>query len=374
MKPETKSFKNNEDYMSNFQKFNDTDIYGQHDNLIHGKLFIKIFNSLYNIYNIYTSQNIDNEKLIEGLKTKYCLTDKHILRNDYINNTDKKKITESMPFKTFVILKYGLAVGIELSDISIYYNSTISRTEVFEIAVFTEEFKRHYEPKKEFYMIVKGSRELELQNFEMRDYNVDIEHNYNDDFKNINGIITGTLNEMRKNGIILLHGNYGSGKTYYIRYLINTIKRKFIYLPLNMVDCISAPEFIPFISKFKDCVLVLEDCEKLLTHRDEGNFNANALSNLLNLGDGLLSDAFSINIICSFNSNLKKIDDALLRKGRLIARYEFKELEIPKAQALADKLEKNITVEKPMTLTDIYNAESMKFENKKANKIGFAYA
>ena len=107
-----------------------------------------------------------------------------------------------------------------------------------------------------------------------------------------------------------------------------------------MVDCISAPEFIPFISKYKDCVLVLEDCEKLLTHRDDGNFNANALSNLLNLGDGLLSDAFSINIICSFNSSLKKIDDALLRKGRLIARYEFKELEIPKAQALADKLKK----------------------------------
>ena len=141
-----------------------------------------------------------------------------------------------------------------------------------------------------------------------------------------------------------------------------------------MVEWISNPEFIPFMSKFKDCVLVLEDCEKLLSHRDNGNPNANALSNLLNLGDGLLSDAFSINILCTFNANLQKIDDALLRKGRLIARYEFKELEIPKAQQLADKLEKNIRVEKPMTLTDIYNAESMKFENKKGNRIGFAYA
>ena len=373
MKTETKSSEKNQDYMSKILNFNDTDIYGTYDKLFHGKLFIKIFNSLYNIYNIYTNTNIDNEKLIEGLKTKYYLTDEHILRNDFINNTDKKKITESMPFKTFVILKYGLAVGIEMEQIAIYYNSTISRTDVFEIAVFTEEFRRPIEQKKEFHMIIKN-RELELQNFEMKDYNVDIEHNYNNDFNNINKIITAALNEKQKNGIILLHGNYGSGKTYYIRYLINTIKRKFIYLPLNMVDYISAPEFIPFISKFKDCVLVLEDCEKLLTHRDDGNFNANALSNLLNLGDGLLSDAFSINIICSFNSSLKKIDDALLRKGRLIARYEFKELEIPKAQALADKLEKNIIVEKPMTLTDIYNAESMKFENKKANKIGFAYA
>ena len=374
MKTVIRSSEKNQDYMLKVLNFNDADIYGGDNRIIHGKLFIKIFNSFYNVYNIYTNTNIDNEKFIEGLKTKYCLTDEHILRNDFNNNTNMKKITESMPFKTFVILKNGLAVVIELTDISIYYNSTISKTEIMEIAIFSEKFKLPIEQKKEFHMIVKGYRDLELQHFEMKDYDVDIENNYNEDFKNINRIIINTLNEKQKNGIILLHGNYGSGKTYYIRYLINTIKRKFIYLPLNMVDCISAPEFIPFISKFRDCVLVLEDCENLLTHRDDGNHNANALSNLLNLGDGLLSDAFSINIICSFNSSLKKIDDALLRKGRLIARYEFKELEIPKAQTLADKLEKNIIVEKPMTLTDIYNAESMKFENKKANKIGFAYA
>ena len=99
--------------------------------------------------------------------------------------------------------------------------------------------------------------------------------------------------------------------------------------------------------------------------------NASALSNLLNLGDGLLSDALSVNVICTFNSGLKKIDDAILRKGRLLARYEFKELEVMKARALAEKIGKNANIEKPMTVSDIYNLEERGFENKPVKSIGF---
>ena len=220
--------------------------------------------------------------------------------------------------------------GLNINMSGILYNNSISKSEVIEIACLTDNFKEAIVESKEFHMVVGGSEGFKLRDFSIKEYSIDIDSNYNDDFKNINEIITTTLNEKKKNGIILLHGNYGSGKTYYIRYLINSIKRKFIYLPLNMVSTISDPDFIPFMSKFNDCVLVLEDCEKLLMHRDDGNPNSTALSNLLNLGDGLLSDAFSINILCTFNANLKKIDDALLRKGRLIARYEFKNLKYPK--------------------------------------------
>jgi hypothetical protein len=368
--------KNNKDYMLNSIKREDNDIFESIYNSIHpGKLFIKIFKSYYSIFEVNAKIRIEEEKFIDALKSRYNLTNENILRIDAAyNNIKNRKTTDSVISKAFIILKHSLAVWIDYDEIIIFYNSRISKTEVLAIASLTDDYKKTEVKKKEFYMITKGEKDLILQNFELGDYNIDIENNYNIDFKDINGIITNTLNEKKKNGIILLHGTYGSGKTYYIRYLINTIARKFIYLPLNMVDWLSNPDFIPFMSKFRDSVLILEDCENLLMHRDDGNPNATALSNLLNFGDGLLSDALSLNIICSFNSNLKKIDDALLRKGRLIARYEFKELEIPKAQALADKLEKNIIVAKPMTLTDIYNAESMKFENKKANKIGFAYA
>jgi hypothetical protein len=62
----------------------------------------------------------------------------------------------------------------------------------------------------------------------------------------------------------------------------------------------------------------------------------------------------------------------LLRKGRLIAKYEFKELELPKAQVLSQKLGFSTQLNSPMTLTAIYNQEENDFQQKKQRTaIGF---
>jgi SpoVK/Ycf46/Vps4 family AAA+-type ATPase len=194
-------------------------------------------------------------------------------------------------------------------------------------------------------MVQRSNGYFELTDFDIKPFDIDIETHYNDDFQDIHSLIIKALTTKDKNGLVLLHGKYGSGKTYYLRHLISNIERKFIYFPLNMIEELSSPEFLPFISQQPNSVLILEDCESLLVHRENGFNNASALSNLLNLGDGLLSDALSVNVICTFNSGLKKIDDAILRKGRLLARYEFKELEISKARFLAQKIGKNINIE-----------------------------
>ena len=61
-----------------------------------------------------------------------------------------------------------------------------------------------------------------------------------------------------------------------------------------------------------------------------------------------------------------------MRKGRLIAKYEFKELATEKAQALSDKLSFDTKIYKPMTLTEIYNQNEPCFEyTKHRNAIGF---
>jgi len=215
---------------------------------------------------------------------------------------------------------------------------------------------------------------FELADFDVKPFDIDVETHYNDDFQSIYNIIFDSLKTKDKNGIVLLHGRYGTGKTYYLRHLISNIDRKFIYFPLNMIETINSPEFLPFLSEQPNSVLILEDCESLLVHRDNGSNNASALSNLLNLGDGLLSDALSINVICTFNAGIKKIDDAILRKGRLIARYEFKELELPKAKSLAQKIGKNVTIEHPMTVSEIYNLDEKSFENTPAKIVGFKAA
>ena len=88
------------------------------------------------------------------------------------------------------------------------------------------------------------------------------------------------------------------------------------------------------------------------------------------MGDGLLADALAIKIICTFNADLKSIDAAILRKGRLIVRYEFKELEVEKAEKISTQLGFTGKIERAMTLADIYNQRSPDFQLPD-NKLGF---
>ena len=96
------------------------------------------------------------------------------------------------------------------------------------------------------------------------------------------------------------------------------------------------------------------------------------VSAVLNITDGLLSDCLNIQIICSFNTDISKVDNALLRKGRLIAKYEFSELALEKSQRLAYKLGLDAHINSPMTLADIYNMYDQNFQKPKVkSKIGF---
>ena len=61
-----------------------------------------------------------------------------------------------------------------------------------------------------------------------------------------------------------------------------------------------------------------------------------------------------------------------MRKGRLIAKYEFKELETEKARRLSGRLGFTREINAPMTLTEIYNQEESNFQSVQKNEpIGF---
>ena len=72
------------------------------------------------------------------------------------------------------------------------------------------------------------------------------------------------------------------------------------------------------------------------------------------MSDGLLNDMLKLQIICTFNVDLKQLDSALLRPGRLIARKEFKALPELDANILAQRLGVKYHFEEPATLSEIY--------------------
>ena len=118
-------------------------------------------------------------------------------------------------------------------------------------------------------------------------------------------------------------------------------------------------------------MFILEDCEQLLEDRGENQFN-NAIATILNMADGLLSDIVNIKFICTFNAPITKIDPALLRKGRCMAKYEFGKLHADKVKILNDKYNLGHTEIKDMTLAEVYNPDKKDYtEETKQIKIGF---
>lgn len=209
---------------------------------------------------------------------------------------------------------------------------------------------------------------------------LDLELHYGTGFKKKSDMILDNLLNKHK-GLYLIHGKMGAGKTTYLRYLTSRIhEKKVIFIPPYFTDFLSSPEFLPtLVSDYgaRNSILIIEDAEKVVMSREDGNNNSNCVSALLNISDGILSDSLSCSVIATFNTKVDNIDSALLRKGRLICEHTFNALSISDSQKLVDKLaEKGILqkfkVTKEMTLAEIYGAEQENFhEEKVERKIGF---
>lgn len=197
---------------------------------------------------------------------------------------------------------------------------------------------------------------------------VDIEDHYNEDFYPFSERIIEKLQKPKSHGLVLLHGRPGTGKTTYIRYLAGQISKRMIYFPPYMASHISSPELINFLMDQEESILVLEDADNVISRR-MGSENS-AISNLLNLSDGLLGQCLHIPVICTFNIQQTELDTALLRKGRLLGMYEFKPLQAHVANRLAQKLALDPTFSGPATLAEIYNREEEAYQPQK-NEIGF---
>lgn len=199
--------------------------------------------------------------------------------------------------------------------------------------------------------------------------------NYNEGFEEIStNVLNALQSDEHSNGLVLFHGDPGTGKTSYLKYMLHTIsKKKLIYLPPDLIEHLSSPNFVTFLmSQAMNSILLIEDAENVLKHREVGG--SQAVSNILNISDGILGDVLRLKIVCTFNSPLDQIDPALLREGRLICEYRFEKLNEAKTAFLMKKLYgEDVTWDQDeMSIAEIFNYTNKAIKSKdKKQKLGF---
>ena len=255
---------------------------------------------------------------------------------------------------------------------SVYYQNDNPNAKEHLNSLFSEYIEKFISKESKVSILLKTQIGLEIKTHSIKPYRIDFETMYNDDFFEIHSRVKNALTNDNK-GVVLFHGIAGSGKTNYIKWLTSQIpNKKFIFVPTTMIGSLTDPAFISLLIGNKNSVLVLEDCENYIAERTAFNSNTDVVSSILNIADGMLSDVLECQLICTFNSDISKIDSALLRKGRLIAEYKFKELTVEKCNKYLQSTDRNFVVDKPYSLAELTNIDIKELkEQNKQTKIVF---
>lgn len=308
--------------------------------------------------------DIDVTKAFGHIQERYKNDIVDIYQSSYYNKEQARQEFS----KTYFVLNNKVLVELSGS----YARMLFPKKEyafVDELITVLSEYKVQQKQEDFEINIITMNNGLELKRLDIKPTQLDIDLYYNNDFSEVDALIKNRLNQQNDKGIVLLHGLPGTGKTTYLRHLIGELKKKVLFVSPSVAGNLMNPEFIDLLIDNPNAVLIIEDAENIMMDR---KYNSDSsVSNLLNLSDGLLSDCLSVQIICTFNSSLNLIDSALMRKGRLIAKYEFGKLSAEKAQKLSDHLGFTSVINQPMTLAEVANQNEKQPEAKTVETIGF---
>ena len=325
----------------------------------------------------------DWEIINEDIRTKKC--ERTFRYKTFIKETDKGCIIVELEGNFVIDMRKSLAAQlVSLGDLTeteldtvnicVYYTKTLD-SDVIELSDKINKFivEEEDEECSPIYLIVHTRSGFDLEEFDIKNPKIDLELNYGKEFLEVSDKIKTELTKKKNQGLVLLHGEPGTGKTTYIKWLVSQVgkDKKVVFVPPYLTESITSPEFIPFLASIPDSILVIEDAERVVSDRISGNGSSIGVSNILNMTDGILGDIMNIQIVCSFNMNRNKIDPALLRKGRLIAEHKFDSLDKDASNKLIEHLKIDFKTDKPMTLAQIYNINEEEFLTKENTKIGF---
>lgn len=128
---------------------------------------------------------------------------------------------------------------------------------------------------------------------------------------------------------------------------------------------------VPALRQLRDAFIIVDDCDKFLSKRTEGNSQMSALLGTL---DGVVPTTNTV-VFCSNLTDLKKVDEAVFRSGRNGRTFMFDALTLAQARAVREDLglpgiEKFPERTEKLPLAEIVNYEDY-LEKYKIDPLGF---
>jgi len=320
-----------------------------------------VFNKVPQLIHV-ASKNFNLNLVSDFLISKGFVKTEHTYYNTWKDKT---------PYSISAFLNEKKETYIVVDDNNFFLLYDTSNPTVYLNEFSQKKYKKETKHSRELCIIVpdQGSYRTSYHTLKRTEF---IPENYNKDFLPVHQHIVKSLNKERS-GLYLFYGEPGTGKSSYIASLTQMkTNKKFIYLPSSLFNQLDSPVLMQLFLNNRNSVFIIEDGEKLLVNREIENNSP--ISALLNMSDGLIGQLLNSQIICTFNTTLDKIDEALLRNGRLITMYEFGSLEKERAINLAKKIKKPYShIKGPIPLAEVYNQSNAAKEIKPTRKaIGFS--
>lgn len=341
---------------NSFGLFNDGDIY------INVKRIFFAYHQI--IPNVKSIVNVDNNKFRKYLETNFS---NEIIHKQYRQEYSREK-RKMMYSDLMLFMKDGTLLNLcyEWLGAAFTTENEQAAQKWIDIAI---SFYISNNKTNEICLMVPSSEGIKTKAVKIKKPKLELKTNYNDDVIEMHKAVVKKLRTKNASGLFLFYGPPGTGKSTYIKFLIHHLNKNVIFMSPRIACNLDAPELMNFLLYHKNSVIVIEDAEELIATRDADRNST--ISTLLNLTDGLLGECLHIQIIATFNTQLKNIDNALLRKGRLQGMYEFKDLTVTKAQELSDSLGYKNKITQPMSLANIYNQNEQQYDFNKRVAIGF---
>jgi hypothetical protein len=360
-----------------------------------------VYHSGFNMFLSALDQKLDYSNILNFIDTKkkpnfYFFHKDCIINISIVDKDERENYSEGDDNDHYYNLpqRYKNAFDKEKENLTKSIKSTNSKVSVI-VHYPSYEFIKDYDEKFSFLKkFVIESKKTDKISILMKDTygeydfvplninvpDIDVDLNYGEKFKSVYEKIVQKLSDSNK-GLYMFHGEPGTGKSSFVKYLTTVVDKEFIFVPTNFLEkFVCDPDIFSILTKKKKCVLILEDAEKVLVSRDKGDNEY--ISTILNLSDGILSDMLQVSVIITYNCDEAKIDKALKRKGRTIIDYKFDKLSMDECKKLAKKLkfkkEQMESIKEPMNLSQLYNISDenkMYEEEEKSDRIiGFGKA